>query len=385
MRFIRERAESGDYERHLGLISMIQRDLATLSNLMAPPTTDGKPRERDEKLPQLDRVVLYIDDLDRCPSHLVVEVLQAVHLLLAYPLFVVVVGVDPRWLVSSLSRHHSALFGSEGAIGVVVDEDDTANYTAKPQEYLEKIFQLPLILKPMEEHGYGRLVSELLPVRAEETHDAGADGGREQSDGTRSNGHRTTQTTGSTEDEDFDPGHRNLHIEPAEIDLVKQLWPIMPSPRAVKRLSNVYRFVRAQVPPHELPAFTAESEPHGDYPAVLFLLAVLIGLPDDAPAVLRVICDDKHKTWKDVVADTSACHRRRSTSSGRQPKASTTTPLRRSAPRCRASCAFRSRSGTSHRRKANRSRLIGRLTFVAILVIGIEMRDRVRREATATG
>ncbi len=48
--------------------------------------------QEDARLPRIDRIVLYIDDLDRCPEVKVVEVLQAVHLLLAYPLFVVVVG-----------------------------------------------------------------------------------------------------------------------------------------------------------------------------------------------------------------------------------------------------------------------------------------------------
>ncbi|MEZ5024500.1 MAG: P-loop NTPase fold protein [Chitinophagales bacterium] len=43
---------------------------------------------------KVERIVLYIDDLDRCPPKKVVEVLQAIHLILAFPLFVVVVGVD---------------------------------------------------------------------------------------------------------------------------------------------------------------------------------------------------------------------------------------------------------------------------------------------------
>ena len=92
----------------------------------------------------------------------------------------------------------------------------------------------------------------------------------------KANGDRATPGAGSGEEEAFDPGHRSLHIESAELELIKQLWPLMPSPRAVKRLSNVYRFVRAQVPPHELPSFTGESGPPGKYPAVLILLAVLI-------------------------------------------------------------------------------------------------------------
>ena len=62
-------------------------------------TRDGD--DRDDDAPEWDtrpieRIVLYIDDLDRCPPERVVEVLQAVHLLLAFELFVVVVAVDAR-------------------------------------------------------------------------------------------------------------------------------------------------------------------------------------------------------------------------------------------------------------------------------------------------
>ena len=49
--------------------------------------------ENDET--SFERVVLCVDDLDRCPPEKVVDVLQAMHLLLYFPLFVVV-AVDSR-------------------------------------------------------------------------------------------------------------------------------------------------------------------------------------------------------------------------------------------------------------------------------------------------
>lgn len=63
---------------------------------------DALQRELEQKkkpdLPSFERIILYIDDLDRCPPEKVVEVLQAIHLLLCFPLFVVVVAVDARWV-----------------------------------------------------------------------------------------------------------------------------------------------------------------------------------------------------------------------------------------------------------------------------------------------
>ena len=65
---------------------------------------DGKNRAKLER-PVLDRLVLYVDDLDRCPADKVREVLRAVHLLLAFDLFVCVVAVDPRWVIQCLEEN----------------------------------------------------------------------------------------------------------------------------------------------------------------------------------------------------------------------------------------------------------------------------------------
>ena len=66
----------------------------------------------------INRIVLYIDDLDRCPPDKVVEVLQAVHLLLSFPAFVVVVAVDARWVSQSLRIGYKDLFGDNTDLDV---------------------------------------------------------------------------------------------------------------------------------------------------------------------------------------------------------------------------------------------------------------------------
>ncbi|MBD9650044.1 TIR domain-containing protein [Ensifer sp. ENS09] len=91
--FITERTKSDDYRRHLGLIATIRKDF------------DGLVERIQNEADGVDRIVLYIDDVDRCPPEMVVEILQAVHLLLAYKLFVVIVSVDPRWLQIAWLEH----------------------------------------------------------------------------------------------------------------------------------------------------------------------------------------------------------------------------------------------------------------------------------------
>jgi len=103
-------------------------------------------------LPRIDRIILYIDDLDRCPPERVVEVLQAVHLLLAFPLFVVVVGVDARWVSRSLALRFKSLWRrEEGQVNGSAGAGDPNESAATPQDYLEKIFQVPFWLEPMSE------------------------------------------------------------------------------------------------------------------------------------------------------------------------------------------------------------------------------------------
>ena len=74
IRFLRERATAEDYRRHLGLVSLVRRDFKQLSELLTATSSN------DGELPKIDRIVLYIDDLDRCRADRVIEVLEAVHL-----------------------------------------------------------------------------------------------------------------------------------------------------------------------------------------------------------------------------------------------------------------------------------------------------------------
>jgi hypothetical protein len=172
-RFIEDRARGEGYRRHLGLVSYIRRDFEVMSNLMRPKqtkekdATEARPlilREDDleidcEKttgLPPIERIVLCIDDLDRCRHEQVVDVLEAIHLLLAFDLFVVVVGVDERWLRQSLLQAYPDQLATK---------DDGSEPRASPADYLGKIFQIPIWLRPLsfgENGNYSDLLGELV-------------------------------------------------------------------------------------------------------------------------------------------------------------------------------------------------------------------------------
>ena len=169
--FVKERITSEDYKKQLGLISLIRRDFERLTDLLQ--TSDAlearwyeglraaqeakrkfKPKRR---LLPFQRIILYIDDLDRCQADRVIEVLEAVHLLLAFPLFVVVVAVDPRWLRQCLESHYPDLLIMEDR-----DGEESLRQPSTPQDYLEKIFQIPFYLRPITESGYRGLIDGLV-------------------------------------------------------------------------------------------------------------------------------------------------------------------------------------------------------------------------------
>jgi hypothetical protein len=293
-RFIEERATSDQYTRKLGIIASVQRDFERLSELMAGRARGQPAMDEDGKpLPDIERIVLYVDDLDRCPPETVVAVLEAVHLLMAFPLFVVVVGVDPGWLERSLK---ATRLKSEHSIST-------------PRDYLEKIFQIPFALRPMGGEGYARLVQALLPTTRADSAPPRV-------------GRAVTSEGPPPGDPDADPAETgrapareeapvapvaipvpSLTIERSEMEALTSVGPLIPTPRATKRLVNAYRFIRAGVGPTELDAFLGYGQPHAAYKAVVAMLTALIAFPDDAPAFFEPVRRAKYSTWEDVVAE----------------------------------------------------------------------------------
>ena len=137
-----------DYRRRLGLLATIRSDLLQMQgeireNNLKAVDPQASPAA-DAEIP--NRVVLYIDDLDRCPPGKVLQVLEAVHLLLAFQQFVVVVAVDQRWLRSALIRQLPALNETPEASTSAGEGEDRPT----AQDYVEKIFQLPLWVQPVK-------------------------------------------------------------------------------------------------------------------------------------------------------------------------------------------------------------------------------------------
>jgi KAP family P-loop domain/ATPase family associated with various cellular activities (AAA) len=290
--FVEERAASAEYRQYLGLIALIRRDFDELSSLLLSNQADKPP---------FDRIILYIDDLDRCRAELVVQVLEAVHLLLALELFVVVVGVDPRWLHESLKHHYIGQLGLEDGAepSSMVDE-----WSTTPQNYLEKIFQIPFALRPMDKAGFSKMMGELFELRpaatrseasavprVQQTEIPDGTGGDADGHGTPHNGHETVTPASAERTLEM------LRLWPAERAFLQRLGDLSPTPRAANRLANTYRLIRVSQDAGGNTGFVLREGRAGDYQVALLVLAIVVGFSDIANDVLDRLVHGKHQTF----------------------------------------------------------------------------------------
>ncbi len=288
--FIEKRANSDDYKKHLGIISLIRKDFEILSGLLTGHKTELVSNEDSDKFKKmfpnkrpLERIILYIDDLDRCPEERVVEVLEAVNLLMAFPLFVVVVGVDPRWVKNALIKKHHMQF--TGQIG---KNENKEIELIEASSYLEKIFQVPFHLKDASDDSIKNMIEKFANTKIQLIEEILVQGkaekevientGKLKADNEKITADQdivskeSTSTNNDSKTIGIDEEKISaLDISQEEIDEIKKLTGIIgTNPRAVKRFINIYRIVKT----HEEFNYTSNK----DLISIMFLLALSIGI-----------------------------------------------------------------------------------------------------------
>ncbi|MFO1157495.1 MAG: P-loop NTPase fold protein [Reyranellaceae bacterium] len=335
-RFVRARAGAEGYRKHLGLVSTIRKDFDQLEALMLDRTPKGaaehleearlhykarvdalvveakkdKTLEQDEidrieataeslsevGLPEamaFRRIVLYIDDLDRCEPAKVVEVLQAVNMLLTFRLFVVMVAVDARWLSRSLEKQYPEFFGDDEGDAPASSGNGNEPRRATTADYLEKIFQIPYWVPAMDDTTSKALVGDLVAADRARAPQAGAGAGagtgtvapplpppNDDSKAPEDNQARTQE-----------PPPESLSLTKDEIKSLTDLSPYLGgSPRRARRFVNVYRVAKASLRPGEV----AKLE-KGEHKALATQLAIATGAPNAFAAwveISRTATDD---------------------------------------------------------------------------------------------
>lgn len=151
---VQARLTKAEYEGELGPLHRVQRDLQELSQALCPSSDPEHLKRLAEQFPRGPaRIVLFIDDLDRCPPDRVVEVLEAVQLLVKTPLFVVVLAMDVRYITRALEKVYEGILLRRG----------------KPSglDYIEKIIQLPYSVRPIDTNHVERFLRGQMEVQPE--------------------------------------------------------------------------------------------------------------------------------------------------------------------------------------------------------------------------
>jgi peptidoglycan hydrolase-like protein with peptidoglycan-binding domain len=314
LKFIEGRVADERYINSLGIISWIRKDFEQLDSLLRQQSELEKLTE-DEQVQirdfQLDRIILYIDDLDRCNEEIVVKVLEAIHLLLAFPLFVVVVGVDPRWMHRALNVHYSKLLAGtslsevEGALNMA-----GTGHPATSFDYLEKIFQIPFALRPMDDTGIKNLIESQF-----ESDSASSNPPIQNIDPDPKNEPISTKTPIAIEGKeivretekkkqiseiqpqtftDQKPKQIQIKIETLiiseeEVNFIKDVSSIFgDSPRTVKRYTNIYRIIRTH---NNFKSGPDETILY--HKAAIIMLAIITGQSGLAKDILKLIREAK--------------------------------------------------------------------------------------------
>jgi len=299
--FIDRRSKSDDYRKHLGIISIIRKDFEILNDLFIghnqenqiAEETGEKDFKSNFKKP-LERIILYIDDLDRCSEETVVEVLEAVNLLMAFPLFVVVVGVDSRWVKNALKKRHALQFGKEYGVEML-----------EPSDYLEKIFQIPFQLKEADGQDVKDMIRKIANIPHSRKTDHNINDDDHNGEGEYENAQNqerpiivSKNSNFTVEDELVLNVIENTELQVLtedEVEIMQHMSLIIGNnPRAIKRYVNIFKIVKAH---GELLHSTGAK--NQELSIILFLLALPLGnFRKLAPSIEKFIYKNNDQTIK---------------------------------------------------------------------------------------
>jgi hypothetical protein len=230
-----------------GLVPVMRADLEALSVLFRLGAYDDT-----ENLPH--RVIVYIDDLDIAPPRDIVEVLEAIHFLLGFQLFCVVVLADPVVLIGAVSAWFPAV-------------DTSANHDALDDErsaYLRKLLQLMLWLPRLTPTSVEALIRLLVEPSPEIMSSPTAAALPAELPDVFAGSPPTRSTLPPT-------------LTAQERETAFQLAPLMKTPRDARTFVNTYRLARTLLPPDR-----AHELLDGGYAPLMALLAISLAVPQAA-------------------------------------------------------------------------------------------------------
>lgn len=226
---------SEKYANELGPFYEVQKDLKLLSEAMLNKAGESEffPRGRP-------RIILFVDDLDRCTEEAVVRGLEVLELLVKEKLFVAVIAIDPRYVCLSLEKHHKeVLHKSTAPTGM---------------DYIEKIIQLPFRLPGMSEKHVGQYVRHQVEIdnsvaepiqvnSADMSDNPPATTPQNQDSPSNRPADKQSNATEIVDNHEALPSNKVKFTE-EEVQLLEKTIKLFPlPPRTVKRIINAFKII----------------------------------------------------------------------------------------------------------------------------------------------
>jgi len=230
--FVQARLDASTYESKLGLMHQVQRDFASLSDCLVVYDKDLQRDAKTKLFPRGPaRVVLFIDDLDRCPPDQVVAVLEAVQLLVKTRLFVVVLAMDVRYVTRALEKRYEKILWRHG---------DPSGL-----DYIEKIVQIPYRVRPIETQAFAPFVRAQMRIQEPAPESTGGPTPEDVDASASRIPQRAKEAHAAPPRIDVPLTRKVLHFSREEFDIVRECCAAVElSPRSVKRVVNVYKLLK---------------------------------------------------------------------------------------------------------------------------------------------
>jgi len=207
------------------------------------------------------------------------------------------VAVDPRWIEDCLKQKSKDLFAPKK------DETEETALHVTVGDYLEKIFQIPIWMSPIESRRRAELVKNLLGTTAAppKASSAPAQANGEAATLPESGGSASLKGARAADGyqlaiEKAEGTPDPLRITPEEAQFVDRVAPLLSDkPRALKRFVNTYRLLKASLPDIDRENFVSDG-PSSPHKICISQLAFFTGQPRLAPLLVSQISADTGQT-----------------------------------------------------------------------------------------
>jgi hypothetical protein len=139
--------DAPDYKNKIGFVGEFGEDFKRIVDMARRDVWGWEPR----------KLVIFIDDLDRCEPPKSADVIEAINIFLDSPGCVFVIGMDSRAIVASIETKYEEMF--KRVQSEAPDQPTLGRY------FLEKIIQLPFTIPPIPSHYISRLVKDIIGER----------------------------------------------------------------------------------------------------------------------------------------------------------------------------------------------------------------------------